>query len=639
MANHKLRFASRTARIAFRFLATASVPIAALAAAQEQTLPDTVVTATRIETPIEQVGSSVTLITADELERRQIHVVSDVLRDVPSVAVNRSGVVGNQTEVRIRGAASNQSLVVIDGVRVNNPNGSGFDFNGLLNLGIERIEVLRGPSSVLWGSDAIGGVVNIVTKRAERPFQASLAVEGGSFGTGQVLGSVGSRGDQYDVLVSGTYFDTRGESSGSELRGNRERDASRIGALNLKAGLRPADNLELNLVGSYSEDSTEFDDFVGGTEMPVVDADNDVDKTESSLRAEGKLTLLDDTWEHIVSAGLYKIDTDTRFEFADNTASEGRTNQAYYQTNYYFDTPEFGSGEHAVTFLADYKEDESENSFFAKRSIRNNAYALNYNAGFNDSLFFTGGIRYDDNDRFDNTDTYRLTGAYIQRDWGTRFHGSYGKAVKNPTLTELFGFFGDFRGNPDLQPETGFGWDLGIEQSLSEGRFKGDVTYFNSRIEDLIVGAGNTVENLNGNSKAQGVEVSVRAMLLDGLDLTASYTYTETEDPDGDELVRRPKNLASLIFNYAFVGGRANTNLAIRYNGSQNDYAFDSLTFERSQVTLDAFTIVDLNGSYKINEYLDVVGRVENLLDEKYEEVFGYGSVRRGFYVGLKAAL
>ena len=132
--------------------------------AQDQTLPETVVTATRVETPIEQVGSAVTVITAEELERRQVRFVSDVLRDVPGVAVNRSGVAGNLTQVRIRGSEPNQSLVVIDGVRVNNPNGNGFDFNSLLNLEIERIEVLRGPSSVLWCSDAIGGVINIITK-------------------------------------------------------------------------------------------------------------------------------------------------------------------------------------------------------------------------------------------------------------------------------------------------------------------------------------------------------------------------------------------------------------------------------------------------------------------------------------------
>ncbi len=608
------------------------------ASSAEQTLPETVVTATRVETPIEQVGSSITRITAEDLERRQVHVVADVLRDVPGVAVNRTGVVGNLTQVRIRGAEANQSLVVIDGVRVNNPNGNGFDFNSLLNLEIERIEVLRGPSSVLWGSDAIGGVVNIITKRAEKPLTASLALEGGSHDTYQVLGSLGTSADQYDLRVSGTYFDTRGESSGSELRGNSERDGFRVGQANLKAGFRPTDQLGFDLVGRYSEDTTEFDAFFGGFEKPVVDADEETDKTESTLRGEGKLTLLGGAWEHIISAGLYEIDTDSKSDGETTFESEGRTNQAHYQTNYYFDTPNLGDGAHILTFLAEYKEDESESNFFEQQSIRNNGYALNYNGAFFDSLFFTGGIRHDDNERFDDTDTYRLTLAYVQRDWGTRFHGSYGKAVKNPTLTELFGFSGDFQGNPDLQPETGFGWDLGIEQSLLDDRIEADLTYFDSRIEDLIIGAGRTVENLDGTSKARGLEVSARALLTEALDLTASYTYTETEDADGNELVQRPKNVASLALNYELLGGRANANLTVRYSGEQQDFAFDPITFERSQVTLDSFTVVNLNGAYEINDHFDLLARVENLLGEKYEEVFGYGSDRQSLYVGIRAA-
>ena len=289
--------------------------------------------------------------------------------------------------------------------------------------------------------------------------------------------------------------------------------------------------------------------------------------------------------------------------------------------------------------MADFKDDESESNFFEKQSIRNDAYALNHSVGFDDRLFFTGGVRYDDNERFDDTNTYRFTLAYLLPDWGTRFHGSYGKAVKNPTLTELFGFSGDFQGNPDLTPETGFGWDLGVDQSFLDDRFNVDLTWFDSRIEDLIIGAGRTVENLDGTSKAQGLEVSARALLTDDWDLTASYTYTDTEDPDGKELVRRPKNVASLALNYNFLGGRANVNLTVRYDGEQKDFAFDPITFERSQVSLDAFTVVNLNGSYKINEHFDVFARIDNLFDEKYEEVFGYGSVRQSFYLGLRAAL
>jgi len=605
----------------------------------EQVVPTTVVTATRIETPIEQVGSAVTLITAEELERRQIRILADVLRDVPGVAVNRSGGVGNQTQIRIRGTEPNQSLVLIDGVRVNNPNGDGFDFGGLLDLDIERIEVLRGPASVLWGSDAIGGVVNIVTQQARKPLQASVRAEGGSFATGQVTGSLGSRGKGYHIRAGGTYFETSGISSGARSRGNDERDGTRIGAFNLTAGFEPTDTLEFTLVGGYSEDTSEFDDFVGGFERPVVDADQEADKTESRLRGQAKLTLLEGAWEHILSAGRYDIDTEIRTDGANSYDSNGMTNEAFYQTNFYFQTPGFAGGTHGITLLADYLEDESENDFFLARSVRSNGYALNYTGGFLDRLYLGAGVRHDDNSRFEDTDTYRLSAAYLQRAWGTRLHGSYGKAVKNPTLTELFGFSGDFEGNPDLQPETGYGWDLGVAKTFAGERVEADLTYFENRVEDLIVGAGRTVENLDGNSKARGIEFSARARITEALHLAASYSYTDSEDPDGEPLVRRPRNLASLVLDYGFLDGRAGANLAVRYNGDQQDLAFDPVTFATSQVRLDAFTLVDLAASFRIDERFSLLGRIENLFDEEYEEVFGYGSVERGFYVGLRASL
>ncbi len=625
-------------RLAVSIVGPALVAVMEPVLASGDTLPATVVTATRIAMPVEQLGSSVTVIGGEELERRQTRIVSDVLRDVPGLAVNRSGVVGNLTQIRIRGAEPNQSLVVIDGVRVNNPDGNGFDFNSLLNLEIDRIEVLRGPSSVLWGSDAIGGVINVITKAAERPTQASVSAEGGSFGTRQVTGSFGAHNDGYDVLAAGTYYETDGQSSGAEWRGNREDDGARVGQFSLKAGVRPSESLEFDIVGYYNDDNTEFDDFVGGLEKPVVDADQETDKTEYSLRAQGKLSLLDGAWEHIVSLARYDIETEARSDGSKTFESEGRGDEATYQTNYFFATPEMGEGEHALTFLAEHQEDESENNFFQKRSISSHAFALNYNVGLYDQLFFTAGIRRDDNERFDDTTTYRLTAAYLQPDWGTRLHGSYGKAVKNPTLTELFGFSGAFVGNPDLEPETGFGWDLGIEQSFLDGRFKGDITYFESRIEDLIVGAGRTVANVDGRSKARGAELSAQARLTDALDVIASYTHTDTEDPDGKELVRRPKNLGSLILNYAFLEDRGNANAAVRYHGPQKDSAFDQF-FNRSLVELDSYTLVDVSAFYRMNRHLEVFGRIENLLDKEYEEVFGYGSLGRGFYIGLRGVL
>lgn len=608
-----------------------------LSLAQDQTLPVTVVTATRVATPIEQVGSAISVITAEDLARRQIRLVADALRDIPGIAVSRSGGLGGQTEVRLRGSESNQTLVLIDGVEVNDPDGDFFNFNSLLSLQVERIEVLRGPQSVLYGSSAIGGVINIVTEKADQPLQGGVFAEVGSFSSQQVAANLGSQGEGYDILVSGSHLETDGISAGSEERGNDENDGARNTTLMLKGGVQPLDNLAFNIVARYVDEQNEFDDFFGGTERPVVDADKDLNSEQYFVRGEAKLALLEGAWEHQLSGSFYNLDNDTFSNGVKDFSSEAESTELTYQSNYFFSTPQWGIDEHTLTVLVEHKVDEAQSGFFAKNEIENTGLSGIYGVTVGERLFLSAGGRYDYNDEFENTTTYRFTGAYVMESWGTRFHSSVGKAIKNPTLTELFGFAGDFRGNPNLEPEQSTGWDIGVEQAFWSGRLTADVTYFSNRIEDIILGSGRSVENLNGESELDGVEVMLTARLWDDLDMIGAYTYTDAEDPDGNELVRRAEHIASLTVNYRFLDNRANLNLGIRYNGDQVDDAFDPITFDRTLVELDSFTLVDVNGAYQLNDNIEVFGRIENLFDENYEEVLGYGGIERGFYGGVKA--
>jgi vitamin B12 transporter len=331
------------------------------------------------------------------------------------------------------------------------------------------------------------------------------------------------------------------------------------------------------------------------------------------------------------------LDIDTLTNGASDFTSEAESTELTYQSNYFFSTPQWGIDEHTFTFLVEHKIDEAQSGFFAKNEIENTGFSGLYSVTVADNVFLSAGGRYDYNDEFENTTTYRFTGAYVMEPWSTRFHGSVGKAIKNPTLTELFGFTGDFQGNPDLEPEQSTGWDIGIEQTFWNGRLTADITYFSNRVEDIIIGSGRSVENLNGESELDGVEVTLTARPLNNLDIMGAYTYTDAEDPDGNELVRRAEHIASVTVNYRFLENRANLNLGIRFNGDQVDDAFDSVTFDRTQVDLDSFTLVDINGTYQINDHLELFGRIENLFDEDYEEVLGYGGIERGFYGGLKA--
>ena len=264
-------------------------------------------------------------------------------------------------------------------------------------------------------------------------------------------------------------------------------------------------------------------------------------------------------------------------------------------------------------------------------------------------MFLTAGVRYDDNNKFENFTSPRFTASYLLSETDTRFHGSWGKGVQNPTLTELFGFFDNFRGNPNLDPENSQGWDAGIEQSFLDKRIVTDVTYFNNRIKDFISSEFdpatglNTPINLDGTSKIQGVEATLAATIIDNLTLGLSYTYTDGEDPDGRQLVRRARHIGSGSLNYAFLENEegknlANVNVTARYNGRQRDNVFTP-TFQQERTTLDDFWLLNVAGSYEFYPGLTAIARVENLLDENYQEVYGFETTGIGAYAGLRGTI
>lgn len=610
------------------------------------TQPEVVVSASRVPVATEQVGSAVTVITAEELEQRQVRIVSDVLRDVPGVAVSRTGPTGAFTQVRIRGAEGNQTLVIIDGIEVNNPaGGSEFDFANLLNSDLARIEVLRGPQSALYGSDAIGGVVNVVSERPEDGFSFLGRGEGGSFNTGSGLINAGYGGEDFYGSATIDHFTTGGISVAEERNGNTEEDGYENTTMRLKGGVALFDDmLEFEAVG-YRVDSTRDGD-ASALIVGAVDSDDTSDTLQHFGLASAKLKLFDGAWEHIARASFVHVDTDF-FDGNDNQtfSSNGEKDKFDYQTNLFFSTPQFADAEHTLTFLAEREREDqrSGGATFNNVEIVNYGYAGEYRLGLWDRLFLSGGLRYDDNDDlFDNETTYRATAAYLHRETGTRLHGSVGRGVKNPTLFELFGFTANFTGNPNLEPEKSFGWDVGVEQSFWDDRVLIDVTYFNNEIEDLITGSGNTAINLEGENEIQGIEVSAAAEPIQGLRFDIAYTFTDAEDDNGDDLTRRPKHVASFNANYAFdlYNRPANLNFGVRFSGKQDDTVL--LGFGPGQTrteTLDSFTLVNIGASYEIADGISLFARGENLLDDNYQEVVGFGTPGIAGFAGVRIKL
>ena len=624
------RYLSGTAAIA---LLAASEAIA-----QEPTLlPETVVTAARIETPLSTVGSSITVIDRQQLDQRQTRLVSDVLREVPGLAVNRSGGIGGFTQLRIRGAEANQTLVLIDGIEVNDPGlGAEFDFAQLLAEDVERIEVLRGAQSALWGSDAVGGVVNIITRKGKGPPQLRLGAEAGMRETSQVSGAFSGGGEQYHYALSLNRFRTDGISAADKRAGNREEDSFENAGGTLRAGFSPTDFLTFDVAGRIEKAEGETDGFA--PVVGLIDDPSHYEYTRRYGRAQATLKLFEGMWEHRLGAAITDTDNSSIDAFGGLATNDGRKKKLDYQTTVFLDTPDFARASHALTFAAE-RERESIDSVSAfssvQRGILSYGYVGEYRVTLFDNLALSGALRFDDNDIFEDATTYRVTASYRVPDWGTRFKASHGTGVKNPTLFELFGFTATFSGNPGLTPEKSRSYDAGIEQKLFDGKLVADVTGFANRIEDLIQGFGPTAVNVKGTAEINGIETSLRWQALPWLRLGAGYTYMDPEDSDGHWLLRRPKHVASVNATATFDQGRGSVFIGAKYNGPSKDVMFDAM-FNSTRVKLDGYWLVDAAASYAINEHVEVFGRLENLFDEHYQEVFGFGSVGFGVFGGLR---
>jgi vitamin B12 transporter len=633
-------------------LTSIAVHTTAQAEPEARILPDTVVSANRVTLPSREVGSSVTVITGEEMQERQIRVLADALRDVPGVSVNRTGPRGLFTQVRIRGNEGNHTKVFIDGVEANDPSGDvEFDFAHLLAADIDRVEVIRGPQSALWGSDAIGGVINVITKRGDSGMQASGFFEAGSFDTYSGSAALRGAGNNYRYSASGSFLKTEGINMS---RFGSETDGYKNGTLNISGAVDPTDTLELSANGLYIVNNVQSDpqDFTFGGPFEGLFVDGDQERSGEQFygRAQGKLKTLGGQWEHILGGNYTNTDFENSVDKTVSSTNTGSKSRLDYQSNLFFSTPSVASAQHTVTLYAEYTHETFSNESPAfpaadqNRSQNTASVAGEYLVGLWQRVFLTGSLRYDDNDQFKNATTYRATGAYVHSESGSRVHASVGTGVKNPGFFDLYGFFpGTFIGNPNLSPEESWGWDLGYEQEFFRKRLVMDLTYFRSVLTDEIVTVFlpggppflTTVANQTGKSNRQGIEFSANAALMENLSMTAAYTWTDATDPDGRVEVRRPEQIASLVFNYLLPSKRGNVNLNIQYNGPMQDNEF-SFSTPGDRVDLPSFTLVTLAGTYNIDKSVQLFGRIDNLLDQDYEEVWSAQSPGIGVFAGVR---
>ena len=428
--------------------------------------------------PAYTVGNAVTVVTGEELRRQQIRHAGEALRSLPGVAVSRSGAFGNFTQVRIRGAEGNHTSVLIDGIAVNNLSDGEFDFSNLSAEDIERIEVIRGPLSGLYGSNAVGGVVNIVTRGGRGPLTASLRTEAGSFGTRDLAARIAGGNDRGHLAVSYHERDTNGFNVAPV---GKEDDGSRLRTLSAKGGVQLLDKLTLDFMVRHSDKLADRDGF-GNVFDPTLAGSLAAAFDDASV-ARDRILLAGANlrWETLGGKLIHELrashngttttDTDTSFNSFSRNASD--TTKLGYLATYRLDTPATW-GKHSVSGLVE-KEDETfkpEGTFGdgIARERGRIASAGEWRGSFADRLFLTAGIRHDDNDNFQDFTTWRGAASLVLREWNLRPHASIGTAVKLPTMFEQFGSTQFFKPNPNLSPEKSFGWDAGVEFTLLNGK-------------------------------------------------------------------------------------------------------------------------------------------------------------------------
>jgi vitamin B12 transporter len=639
-----MQLATRGARARQAFvLAIFMAGLGSAAAFGQGRVPETVVTATRVPTSIDRVGNAITVITEEQIRERQVTSVADILRTVPGLAVNRSGGgPGTLTQVRIRGAEANHTLVLIDGIEVNDPAaGSEFDFGQLLASGIERIEILRGPQSALYGSDAVGGVINIITKRGKGKPSGYASVEAGSFQTGRADAGVSGSTEQISYSLYATGYSSDGISIASRKRGFDEADGYSHRTAGGKLGFTPVEALQIDLVGRWTQARLENDGFSGTTSPNIAfDTRDDTLVWQRFGRVQASLDTFGGAWQHILGASVADSRQDFRTDKVENSTLDGSKKKFDYQSNIFYSSDLLAPAEHSTVIGVERETERVINhSAFSDidRDIDTKSVFAQQGITLWDRLTLTAAGRHDWNELFADDTTWRFSGAYLFRDSGTKLKASYGTAVKAPTIFELFGFTNTFQGNPNLVPERSRGWDAGIEQTFLDGRAAAEITYFDQRIEDLIEGFGNTSVNVPGVSRARGVEISGRYSPIKSLDLVASYTYTDTRDANGDELVRRPQHIASFTSTYRFLENRASVTLGVDYNGNNKDLEFFPFPDPTQRIVLGDYTLVRIAGSYKLTDWLQAFGRIENAFNAQYEEVFSFATPGRAAYAGMRA--
>jgi vitamin B12 transporter len=596
--------------------------LSTLVCAQEKTgvveMKEVVVTASRLEEPLRYSPDSVTVVTEEEIQKKGGGTVIDVLRDVPGVSIAQYGQFGGTASIYLRGTNNAHTLIMVDGVKVGDPMATDgkMSISDLSTDNIERIEIIRGAQSVLYGSDAIGGVINIITKKGKGKPEFFLSGEGGSFETFREKIGVSGSNDKVSYSASISRLDTKGISKADEDMGNTEKDPYHDTNISARLDAQISETVRAGFSVRHSKSKMDYDD--AGVDAVKV---QDTGITSSSINFDQDIF---EWWQHIIRLGT----TGTKREYTANGAFDetykGTTNLVSWQHNFFIKDKD------TITAGFDYQEDSGDLQSvwgdISEKKVDTKSFFIQNKLTPFKGLSFTLGARHDNHQTFGGEETYKVALAYFYEETGTKIRGSYGTGFHAPSLYQLYSSYGD----PNLKPEESKGYDVGVDQEFFGRKVLLSVTYFHTGIKELIDWNWTTWKYYNiGEVKTKGWETLVSFKPLDWLTIDANYTYTEAKDDTTDrDLIYRPRHKGGVALSIKPLEG-LNVTLDVQNMGKR--YRNTANTLE-----MPDYTLVNLAASYQATKRLQVFGRVDNLTDKNYQSIYQYGEPGIGVYGGIK---
>jgi vitamin B12 transporter len=593
-----------------------------------------VVTASGIEQDREETGNAISVIDLADLERSQSLTVVDALKAVPGLSIAERGAYGSQSSAFLRGGNSSQTLVLIDGVKVNDPSAPNglFDFGGLTLGNIDRIEVLRGPNAVVWGSQAIGGVIAIRNAEPTEGLTMRARAEYGAYDTASAAANVAGKFGIVSASLGGSYMSSDGVST---IRAGTEADGYRNHSLNAKVSLGFSDAVSLDLIGFYNRSRIEYDAQFSATPDTLSEAR---DRTLTG-HAALNLALAEGRFKNKLSYTRTDIDREgtdpatpvlfTNYNIYDFA---GTIDRFAYQG--VFDAADALT----LVFGAEHEKSQASAFFPANGGTTPDRASTTATSFYGqaivrpvDGLTLTGGARHDDLDRYGKETSLGGNLAYSPNQGRTVIRATYAEGFRAPTITEaLFAF-----GNRDLKAETARSFDVGIEQKLIDDRVRLSATWFKRTSDNQITFSFDTFQSENIEKvRASGLEIELQARPSDSLILSGSFSLVDVFDRSpgttfGKRLERRPQHTAAMSIDWT-----SPWKLAL---GATVTIRGDSFEDRANLTQLDGYVLAGVRASYPVTEAIELFGRIENLFDADYETVRYYGNLGRNAHAGVRA--